>query len=331
MEVHIWGSWYHDELPFGDPTAVRFDLSFHDDIPAEENPYGDYSMPGELLWLCEPPFTLGTVSIDLLEGWLEPPDYYDDPGADTICFEYIFDLTECPPFYQQGTVEEPVIYWLDVQADPLDDDEPVPSFGWKTSITHWNDDAAWINGIEPQLPIGSQGIPQWFDLHYPLGHPWYPETIDLAFAIYGIADSDGDGIPDDVDNCPDTPNPGQEDNYPPDGNNCGDACECEGDFDGNGSVGGNDVDLFKANMGRNQWDRPCSICIGGPNDGKFCQHDADCPGGECAPDPLDPCYGDFNCDGSVGGGDVDLFKADMGRNPWDRPCPDCSGVICSYD
>jgi len=146
----------------------------------------------------------------------------------------------------------------------------------------------------------------------------------------GQEDEDGDCLGDACDNCPEDYNPGQEDSYPPGGNNCGDACECELDFLGDGAVGGDDVDLFKADMGRNQWDRPCSICIGGPNDGKFCQNDADCPDGECAPDPLDPCYGDFNCDGSVGGSDVDLFKADMGRNQWDRPCPACSGYTCSY-
>jgi len=34
------------------------------------------------------------------------------------------------------------------------------------------------------------------------------------------------------------------------------------------------------------------------------------------------CNGDFNSEGSVGGSDIDLFKASMGRNAWDRACQD---------
>ena len=40
----------------------------------------------------------------------------------------------------------------------------------------------------------------------------------------GLIDSDGDGIPDDQDNCPNNPNPDQEDS---DGNGIGDACEVD--------------------------------------------------------------------------------------------------------
>jgi hypothetical protein len=45
-------------------------------------------------------------------------------------------------------------------------------------------------------------------------------TVQIQWA--GAPDSDGDGIPDDIDNCPDTPNPDQSDL---DGDGIGDTCD----------------------------------------------------------------------------------------------------------
>ena len=53
-----------------------------------------------------------------------------------------------------------------------------------------------------------------------------PDTVDLEGS--GIADTDGDGIPDTADNCPTTPNPTQE-NF--DGDSQGDACDPDDDND----------------------------------------------------------------------------------------------------
>ena len=54
-------------------------------------------------------------------------------------------------------------------------------------------------------------------------------------------DADGDGAFDQCDNCPTTPNSGQED---VDGDGVGDACECPPDFNGDGFVNGQDFDEF---------------------------------------------------------------------------------------
>ena len=100
------------------------------------------------------------------------------------------------------------------------------------------------------------------------------------------------------DNCPDIYNPDQEDNYPPGGNNIGNACECEGDFDCDGDVDGVDSALFKKNLGRNNFFNSCT-------------------------DSDNPCEGDFDCDGDVDGVDSVVFKEDLGRNLSYNQCPDC--------
>jgi len=147
-------------------------------------------------------------------------------------------------------------------------------------------------------------------------------------------DIDGDGICGDIDNCPSTPNgpslgtciignigltctshddcgevgycsKNQEDSYPPLGNNCGDACECEGNFDIDDNVDGSDASGFKHSFGRNSGNRACTNG--------------------------DPCKGDFLCDGDVDGTDASKFKSDFGRNVGNKPCPPCHTVPwCQY-
>jgi len=111
-------------------------------------------------------------------------------------------------------------------------------------------------------------------------------------------DSDEDGVPDAEDNCPDTPNPNQEDTLPPGGNGCGDACECEGNFDGDTDCDGTDASLFKSDFGRSSFLNPCNN------------------------EPV--CNGNFDCDLDVDGGDAATFKKDFGRSAFGNPCPDCS-------
>jgi hypothetical protein len=116
---------------------------------------------------------------------------------------------------------------------------------------------------------------------------------------------DGDGVGDACDNCSTLANPGQEDTYPPGGNSCGNACECEGNFDGNNRVDGTDAATFKVDFGRSTFSNPC-------NGSK-------------------PCNGDFTCNGNVDGSDAALFKVDFGRSAFNNPCPSCpTATWCSY-
>ena len=131
----------------------------------------------------------------------------------------------------------------------------------------------------------------------------YEEGGDTLSFIYADADDDGKG--DSCDNCPITPNPDQLDSYPPQGNSCGNACDCEGNFDIDDNVDGSDASSFKRSYGRNDGNRPCT------ND--------------------DPCKGDFLCDGDVDGTDASKFKSDFGRSSTNNPCPSChTEPWCQY-
>ena len=89
----------------------------------------------------------------------------------------------------------------------------------------------------------------------------------------------------------------QEDTYPPQGNNCGDACECEADMNADQNVDSNDNITFNADFGRNLYNNPCSSG--------------------------DPCDADYNCDHNVDSNDNIKLNEDFGRNIYNNPCPLC--------
>jgi hypothetical protein len=118
---------------------------------------------------------------------------------------------------------------------------------------------------------------------------------------------DNDGVGDACDNCPNTPNKDQLDSYPPGGNGCGDSCECEGNFEGNDvDCDGTDAATFKVDFGRTIFGRRCLS--------------------------VDPCNGDFECDGDVDGTDAARFKFDFGRSAFNNSCPIrvSGGAWCRY-
>jgi len=172
-DIHIWGSWRYDYLPFGgNPNGVVFTLSIHADVPGGP---GIPSMPGEVLWhkrFLAGEFTSRIWQGQLNEGWMTPPNMYVFPG-DFTCWQYNFSIPPAEAFRQVGSSTQPIVYWLDVKAEPADLNS---FFGWKTSVTNWNDGAVWGQGFEPYLG-------PWAELRYPPGHEYYGRSIDLAFVI----------------------------------------------------------------------------------------------------------------------------------------------------
>jgi hypothetical protein len=175
LSVHIWASWLYDYLPYDNSDNVSFVLSFHEDIPDSLSSTG-YSMPGDVIFhrRFEPgEYTSRIWFQGVSEGWMDPPDFYIWP-ADQIVYQYNFYFAT-GDFFQEGTADSPIVYWLDVQAIPWDQEA---FFGWKTSVSQWNDDAVWGDGMEPYFG-------PWFELRYPPGHEQYGQSIDLAFVVVG--------------------------------------------------------------------------------------------------------------------------------------------------
>jgi hypothetical protein len=179
-EIHVWGSWLYDNIPGGDPHNSKFTLTINSDIPDPDGPGPLYSMPGDVLWsrmYLPGEFTAEPYAVGLHEGYYDPSSGMYIPFADTICWRYRFPIPEGPErFIQRGSESEPIVYWLGVQAIP----QYEAYFGWKTSLQHWNDDAVWT-----PTPLPNAGGP-WFELRYPPLHPLEGQSIDLAFAIFGL-------------------------------------------------------------------------------------------------------------------------------------------------
>jgi hypothetical protein len=159
----------------------------------------------------------------------------------------------------------------------------------------------------------------------------------FVFTVTSADDTDCDGIADGDDNCAETRNgpvggsctsgakgtlcrsdewcgpvedPGtcsmdQEDSYPPLGNDIGDVCDCEADFNCDGNVDATDVNSFLNDFGRSTFFNPCTN--------------------------TDPCNGDFDCNVNVDADDVTKFLEDFGRSVFNNPCPACvAGAWCIY-
>jgi hypothetical protein len=163
-------------------------------------------------------------------------------------------------------------------------------------------DASCTGSLGPPLPGSTNFVPGIWALHceaaWPGGEgqqrkrlmPYLAPTAAhgvIAAQIPG-PDSDGDGIPDDADNCSEDFNPLQEDT---DWDSIGDVCDnCPQVYN-----------LLQEDRDSDGWGDPCDNCPYHFNPG---QEDSD---GDGTGDACEFAPGDLNCDGEVNFGDINPF------------------------
>jgi len=165
-DIHFWGSWK------GGVTGEihAFHLYVFSDVPADP-PEVPYSRPGQLLFDFEVP--IGMVAVlpiasAAFQGWYNPNlgEWLIDDHTDY--YQYNIFL----PLELQFSQEQGTIYWLGVA--PIVADPQTTSWGWKSSLDHWNDDGVYMD---------LSG--EWHDLHTPPFDGFYDY-------IPGDVDDDGD-------------------------------------------------------------------------------------------------------------------------------------------
>ena len=179
-DIHFWGSWLGDNIGQID----YFLIGIAENIPPEQNPHGNWSMPGDTLiewdiydWIERGPYTGN-------QGWYwcyEEVNQWQ-PDDHQFYWQYNVFLDEEDWFWQEAGT----IYWLYITAIVYEQPPEQPIWGWKSTLQdlHFMDDGVWCFVYEYI----------WFPLTYPTGY-----TMDLAFVINGgeepaIPNLDCDGI-----------------------------------------------------------------------------------------------------------------------------------------
>lgn len=162
-DIHFWGSWFGNNVG----EIISFEFNIYGDIPV--GPNNGYSMPNASQWSYTTNAFTMVEQTESSQGWYYPPGDYEDDNHDRW-FEYSVDLPSDNWFWQQGTENEPIIYWLSISANLVGPNE---LWGWKSSINHWNDDAVY------RIDAAGAAFP-WGKLYEPSG-----ASMDLAFVLTG--------------------------------------------------------------------------------------------------------------------------------------------------
>jgi hypothetical protein len=189
-EIQLWLAIEDDAAPLEQLTTLY--IQVFSDLPDSLNPDG-FSRPDSLLWWANTGTDDRQVSIwasGIREGWYDGSSY--EFPADTVCYHVRIPIQPEESFFQTGTSDDPVVYWLVVAGFQF-----IPGFdayGWKLSTEHWNDAAV----------LSSSGVPDhWAPLIYPSPHPQAGERMDMAFRVISEP-----GLEFDYGDAPDSPGGG---------------------------------------------------------------------------------------------------------------------------
>jgi hypothetical protein len=155
-DLHFWGS-HRGDAPEQSLGTFRFRV--YSDGP------GVPAMPDQLLWwydvdVADP--SVVVVPIDPgshVENWYDPCSAFYSLDDHQMYYQYNVTIPEPRWFYQ----EEGMIYWLEIHRTD------VPTWGWKTSLDHFDSDAFYNGGAG------------WVELVDPVSH----ESLDMAFVVTG--------------------------------------------------------------------------------------------------------------------------------------------------
>jgi hypothetical protein len=120
-DVHLWGSWKHDEI--GEIQNIEIRIHPDDPVgPAGTDLQNEYSKPDpEVLWAMN--FGPDDFERQLYYTVPEPGEFWWDPltnelvpGGDSQVWQIDIQIDPAKAFLQRGTEDKPVIYWLDVRV-----------------------------------------------------------------------------------------------------------------------------------------------------------------------------------------------------------------------
>jgi hypothetical protein len=144
-DIHFWGSWLNDIVG----GINSFDITIREDVPAGIDL--PYSHPGVVLWQRNiSNFCVLPIIPTTLEGWYDPSSGTVIPNNHNQYFQYDVDLDE-PDWFNQTQSK---VYWLCITANLTD---PLTSWGWKSTLSHFSDDAVWLQSLPSTCPSPDNG------------------------------------------------------------------------------------------------------------------------------------------------------------------------------